>query len=79
MELLDLSSQRRMLLELQKTLLEFYREVDEVVDWIKESEPTASSEDYGKDLEHVEVGSYSLINFRRGVLFKSLLWKYFSA
>lgn len=34
---------------------EFLREMDEMVDWIQEKEVLALSEDYGKDLEHVEV------------------------
>lgn len=34
---------------------EFLREMDEMVDWIQEKEVLALSEDYGRDLEHVEV------------------------
>ena len=54
-ELLDLSCQRRVALEQHKTLYEFYRDLDEKVDWIREEETIAGSEDCGKDLEHVEV------------------------
>lgn len=40
-----------------KKLYEYYREVGEVTTWISEHIVTASSEDYGQDLEHVEVSS----------------------
>jgi hypothetical protein len=43
-----------MLLDTKK-LYEYYREVGEVTTWISEHIVIASSEDYGQDLEHVEV------------------------
>ena len=54
-ECLDLSSRRRKALLDHKKLYEFFSDTDETVDWIKEKELVASSEDYGKNLEHVEV------------------------
>ncbi len=38
-----------------KKLFEFFREADEVSIWIKEREVIAASEDYGTDVEHVQV------------------------
>jgi hypothetical protein len=38
-----------------KKLFEFYREVDEVVSWLKERQIIAASDDYGVDIEHVQV------------------------
>ena len=34
----------------------FYLEADETANWISDCTPVAASEDYGTDLEHVEVG-----------------------
>ena len=41
-----------------KQLHSFNRECDEVEQWIAEKEVVALNEDLGRDLEHVEVGSY---------------------
>jgi len=46
---------RRQYLQENMRLFEFFREADEVVKWIKEKETIAGSEDYGTDLEHVQV------------------------
>ncbi|XP_078000869.1 spectrin beta chain, non-erythrocytic 5-like isoform X3 [Glandiceps talaboti] len=54
-ELIALSTTRRAMLMEHRKLYVFYREVDEVEGWMKEKETIASSEDYGKDLEHVEI------------------------
>ncbi|XP_061172689.1 spectrin beta chain, non-erythrocytic 5-like [Saccostrea echinata] len=51
----DLASQRRTKLLETKKLFEFYREADDVTNWIADKVVIASSEDYGQDLEHVEV------------------------
>ena len=36
-------------------MFEFYREAEEVSIWISDMSVIAASEDYGQDLEHVEV------------------------
>ena len=57
-ELQDLSAARRAKLMDNKKLFEFLREVDDVAVWIKEKEVIAASEDYGTDVEHVQVWKY---------------------
>ena len=54
-ELQDLASSRRHRLTDNRRLFEYLREVEEVSSWIKEQEVVAASEDYGTDLEHVQV------------------------
>ena len=54
-KLQDSASQRRSKLNDTKKMFEFYREADEVAEWIGDKVTIASSEDYGQDLEHVEV------------------------
>ena len=54
-ELQDLAATRKHQLQENKRLFEFFREADEVAKWIKEKEAIAGSEDYGTDLEHVQV------------------------
>ncbi len=54
-ELQDLSAARRAKLTDNKKLFEFLREADDVAQWIKEKEVVAASEDYGTDVEHVQV------------------------
>ena len=51
----DLTNQRRNKLNDSKKLFEFYREADETENWISDKSVIAGSEDYGTDLEHVEV------------------------
>ncbi|KAL8620004.1 hypothetical protein ACOMHN_015286 [Nucella lapillus] len=51
----DLSHQRRNKLTDSKKLFEFYHEADETAHWISDKSVIAGSEDYGTDLEHVEV------------------------
>ncbi|XP_069119024.1 LOW QUALITY PROTEIN: spectrin beta chain-like [Argopecten irradians] len=51
----DLSSQRRVRLNDTRKLYEFYREAEEVTVWISDRVVIAASEDYGQDLEHVEM------------------------
>ena len=55
-ELQQLSSQRHHRLVECRQLHQFDRECDEVERWMAEKETVASSEELGKDLEHVEVG-----------------------
>ena len=64
-ELQDLSAVRRQKLLDNQTLFDFFRESDEVVNWMKEREVIASSEDYGTDLEHVELLQQKFDNFLR--------------
>lgn len=47
-------SRRKKLTE-NKERYEYIREVEDVCQWIKEQEQIAASEDYGTDLEHVQV------------------------
>ncbi|CAH1792768.1 unnamed protein product [Owenia fusiformis] len=47
-------TRRERLIE-NKQLFDYMREADDVAQWIREREAVAASEDYGKDLEHVEV------------------------
>lgn len=54
-ELQDLVMSRRKKLTENKNLFEYLREVEDVCGWIKEQEVIAASEDYGTDLEHVQV------------------------
>ncbi|KAL5008187.1 hypothetical protein ScPMuIL_013768 [Solemya velum] len=54
-KLQDLTNQRRAKLNDSKKLFEFYREANEVSTWIMEKGNLAASEDYGQDLEHVEI------------------------
>ena len=50
---------RRHLVDNRK-LFEFLREADDVNVWLKDRAAIAGSDDYGTDLEHVEVGSSRL-------------------
>ncbi|KAH9509152.1 hypothetical protein Btru_049222 [Bulinus truncatus] len=54
-KLQDLATQRRKKLIDNRKLFEFYHEADLVESWISDRMVIASSEDYGQDLEHVEV------------------------
>ena len=40
-----------------RKLFEFLREADDVAVWLKERAAIAGSDDYGTDLEHVEVST----------------------
>ena len=53
--LLELLAARKQVLMSHLKQFEFLRELDETMDWVQEKEVLALSEDYGKDLEHVEV------------------------
>ena len=54
-ELQDLTNQRRAKLTDSRKMFEFYRECEEVSVWITEKGVIAASEDYGTDLEHVQI------------------------
>ena len=54
-QLQDLTTQRRQKLLDSKKLYEFYHEADTVEGWLADRALIAGSEDYGQDLEHVEV------------------------
>ncbi|XP_059148013.1 spectrin beta chain, non-erythrocytic 2-like isoform X3 [Physella acuta] len=54
-KLQDLTTQRRKQLLDSKRLFEFYHQADAVETWIADRIVIASSEDYGQDLEHIEV------------------------
>ena len=54
-ELVELASARRRKLVETKKLFEFHREVEDVETWIVEKTAVAGSEDYGTDIEHVQV------------------------
>ncbi|XP_071162084.1 spectrin beta chain-like isoform X8 [Mytilus edulis] len=63
----ELTIQRRSMLNDTKKLYEYYREVGEVTTWISEHIVTASSEDYGQDLEHVEILQQKFEDFMHDV------------
>ena len=54
-ELMELAAARRRKLVETKKLFEFHREVEDVQAWIVEKNAIAGSEDYGTDIEHVQV------------------------
>ena len=54
-DLQDLLLIRRKRLTENKEWYEYIREVEDVCQWIKEQEVIAASEDYGTDLDHVQV------------------------
>merc|ERR1719427_1178791 len=50
----EMAAQKQRLLD-QKAVIEFIHEADEVVEWINTQMAVAASEDYGKDVSHVEM------------------------
>lgn len=54
-ELKQLAEARQARLEDAHKIHKFLREADEVADWINEQMTVAASEDYGRDVEHVEI------------------------
>lgn len=68
----DLVNQRRKKLNDSKKLFEFYHEADETATWISDKSLIAGSEDYGTDLEHVEVGFHIKLQIILFLLCKSL-------
>jgi hypothetical protein len=60
-ELQELATQRRHRLVECKKLYEFRREADDITTWIAEKEAIAGSEDYGTDVEHIQVSKWIII------------------
>ncbi|KAL0275436.1 UNVERIFIED_CONTAM: hypothetical protein PYX00_003283 [Menopon gallinae] len=54
-ELLDLAKTREFRLAESKKYFKFLREADEVAEWVNDQTALAASEDYGSDVEHVEL------------------------
>jgi len=54
-DLQEMAASRRHKLVESKKLYEFRREADDLTAWITEKEAIAGSEDYGTDVEHVQV------------------------
>ena len=50
----EMAAQKQRLLD-QKAVIEFIHEADEVNEWINTQMAVAASEDYGKDVSHVEM------------------------
>ncbi|XP_063958759.1 spectrin beta chain, non-erythrocytic 5-like isoform X1 [Lytechinus pictus] len=67
-EILDLLESRKQVLMGHLKQFEFLREMDEMMDWIQEKEVLALSEDYGKDLEHVEILQTRFNSFTKDIL-----------
>ncbi|XP_035225862.1 spectrin beta chain, non-erythrocytic 1-like isoform X1 [Stegodyphus dumicola] len=55
LELKNLAEERGYRLQESKRFFNFMRDADEVAAWIQDQMIIASSEDYGKDVEHVEI------------------------
>lgn len=73
-ELRNLAEERGYRLQESKRFFNFMRDADEVAAWIQDQMVIASSEDYGKDVEHVEVSCYVwlLIPSKIKILFQLL-------
>lgn len=54
-ELLELAKTREFRLVESKKYFRFIREADEVAEWVNDQTALAASEDYGSDVEHVEL------------------------
>jgi len=54
-ELQSLAKARESRLAESRKLFRFLREADEVAEWIGDQTTVAASEDYGRDVEHVEL------------------------
>ena len=62
------ASYRSKRLQDSNKLFNFYREADEVESWIIERESIATSDDYGRDLEHVETLLKKFEDFMRDLV-----------
>ena len=60
-QLLELAAARRRKLVETKKLFEFHREVEDIEAWITEKNAVAGSEDYGTDIEHVQVDDHAIL------------------
>jgi len=67
-ELSEKASHRRQRLLDSNQLFNFFREADEVESWIAEKESIAASDDYGRDLEHVETLLKKFEDFTRDLV-----------
>lgn len=54
-ELQSLCKLRESRLSESRKLFRFFREAEEVAEWINDQTAIAASEDYGRDVEHVEL------------------------
>lgn len=61
-DLQDKTSQRRKKLTESRRMFEYFREAEEVSLWISDMGVIAASEDYGQDLEHVEVSDLLVLS-----------------
>ena len=62
-QLLKTSGDKRQKLQDAQKREQFTREADEVAVWISDREAVASSEEFGKDLEHVELLQKNFADF----------------
>ena len=60
-----MTSARRQKLEESKKLHQYLREFDEAQTWLQENQVIASSEEYGKDFEHLELLQEKFTIFKR--------------
>ncbi|XP_052769142.1 spectrin beta chain, non-erythrocytic 2-like isoform X1 [Mya arenaria] len=67
-ELQEMTVKRRRLLIESIHMYEFYREVEEVSAWITDMGVIAASEDYGQDLEHVEILQQKFDDFKHELM-----------
>lgn len=63
--LFDVSTEKRQKLQDAQKQEHYTREADEVSAWISDREAVASSEEYGKDLEHVEMLQKNFADFMK--------------
>lgn len=68
-----MSSTKRQKLQDAHKREQFVREVDEVAVWISDREAVASSEDVGKDLEHVQMLQKNFADFMKVYLHFDML------
>ncbi|XP_064623906.1 spectrin beta chain, non-erythrocytic 2-like isoform X3 [Lineus longissimus] len=59
----ELARRRREKLVDNRKLFDYYRDADEVVSWLKERQIIAASDDYGVDIEHVQILIQKFTNF----------------
>ncbi|XP_071454610.1 spectrin beta chain, non-erythrocytic 5 isoform X3 [Hetaerina americana] len=73
MELKRLSEARRRRLEDSLRLFRFIREADDAIEWVNDQTSIAASEDYGQDVEHVEIltAEFEAFAYTLGILASS--------
>ena len=62
-----LTAARRSKLEESIKLHQYLQDVEEVLSWLSDKESIASSNDYGKDFEHLQVVQKKFEDFKRDV------------